>query len=165
MGQTPQHQEARSVALEGRIAIDRTQTEGHDESTVTARSLGQVGEKRDRATEACSEHIAGSDGEAEPHGVARKATSDDCPDGQCRSRMRRQDGLKCEQLRRIQVLRSLCQEIDPYTPLPSEVRQRLRELGIDAEEEDPFALTNRLLSLMEDALEEFHQLGKGPGHP
>ena len=60
---------------------------------------------------------------------------------------------------RIQVLRSLCQEIDPYTPLKSEVREQLKELGID-DGEDPFALTNRLLLLMEDALEEFHKLNK-----
>ncbi len=69
-----------------------------DKSTVSAHNLGQIGAKRDRATEACSLHTARSDGEAEPHGVARKATSDDCPDGQCRSRMRRQDGLKCGHL-------------------------------------------------------------------
>ncbi len=65
---------------------------------VSAHNLGQIGGKRDRATEAYKEYAAGSDGEADSHGVARKATSDDCPDGQCRSRMRRQDGLKCEQL-------------------------------------------------------------------
>ncbi len=50
---------------------------------------------------------AGSDGEAEPHGVARKATSDDCPDGQCRSRMRRQDGLKYGQLLELSFLEVL----------------------------------------------------------
>ncbi len=69
-----------------------------NKSKVTAHNLGQIGRKRDGATEVCKEHIARSDGEADSHGVARKATSDDCPDGQCRSRMRRQDGLKCEQL-------------------------------------------------------------------
>ncbi len=41
----------------------------------TVHNLGQIGEKRDRATEACYKHGAGSDGEAEP-----------------------QDGLKCELL-------------------------------------------------------------------
>ncbi len=62
----------------------------------SARNLGQIGMKRDGETEAYQEYAVRSDGEAELHGVARKATSDDCPDGQCRSRMRRQDGLKCE---------------------------------------------------------------------
>ncbi len=61
---------------------------------------------------------------------------------------------------RIEVLRSLCQEIDPYAPLNSEVREQLEELGIDAGE-DPFALTNRLILMMENALEEFHKLHKG----
>ncbi len=78
-----------------------TQEKKFDKSKVTAQNLGQIGRKQDRATEVCSLHIARSDGEAEPHGVARKATSDDCPDGQCRSRMRRQDGLKCEQLQKM----------------------------------------------------------------
>ncbi len=45
-----------------------------DRSRVSARNLGQIGGKRDRATEVCSKHIAGSDGEADS-----------------------QDGLKCEQ--------------------------------------------------------------------
>ncbi len=70
----------------------------YDSGKVSAHNLGQIGGKQDRATEACFQHGAGSDGVVDPHGVARKATSDDCPDGQCRSRMRRQDGLKCEQL-------------------------------------------------------------------
>ncbi len=42
-----------------------------DKSKVTAHNLGQIGAK---------------------HGDARMAASDDCPDGQCRSRMRRQAG-------------------------------------------------------------------------
>ncbi len=83
-------------------ATTHTPMKNYNKSTVNAHNLGQIGEKQDRATEVCSLHIAGSDGEAEPHGVARKATSDDCPDGQCRSRMRRQDGLKYEQLRKEQ---------------------------------------------------------------
>ncbi len=74
------------------------QAKNHSKSRVTAHNLGQIGGKRDRATEVCYGHIARSDGEADSHGVARRATSDDCPDGQCRSRMRRQDGLKCGQL-------------------------------------------------------------------
>ncbi len=52
--------------------IDRNQTKIYDESRVIAHNLGQIGVKRDRATEVCFQHIARSDGEAEP-----------------------QDGLKC----------------------------------------------------------------------
>ncbi len=51
--------------------------ENCDKSRVIVHNLGQIGVKQDRATEVCSQHIAGSDGEAEP-----------------------QDGLKCEQLLR-----------------------------------------------------------------
>ncbi len=52
-----------------------------DKSTSTACNLGQVGVKQDRATEACSQHVARSDGEADP-----------------------QDGLKCGQLTKVVVL-------------------------------------------------------------
>ncbi len=51
------------------------------ESTVAACSLGQIGGKQDRATEACLKHAAGSDGEADS-----------------------QDGLKCEQLPKVTVV-------------------------------------------------------------
>ncbi len=47
-----------------------------DKNKVTVHNLGQIGGKRDRATEVCFKHIARSDGEADS-----------------------QDGLKCEQLR------------------------------------------------------------------
>ena len=52
-----------------------TPINNHNKSKGSAHSLGRPGVKRDRATEACSQHVARSDGEAEP-----------------------QDGLKCEQL-------------------------------------------------------------------
>ncbi len=52
-----------------------TQTKNFDKSKVTVHNLGQIGMKRDRATEAYQEYAARSDGEAES-----------------------QDGLKCEQL-------------------------------------------------------------------
>ncbi len=52
----------------------------HNKSKVTACNLGQIGMKQDRTTEACSEHAARSDGEAES-----------------------QDGLKCEKLLKIDI--------------------------------------------------------------
>ncbi len=55
---------------------DRTQMKNCNKKLKSsAHNLGQIGAKQDRATEVCSKHIAGSDGEAEP-----------------------QDGLKCEHL-------------------------------------------------------------------
>ncbi len=48
---------------------------------VSAHNLGQIGGKRDRATEACFLHAAGSDGEADS-----------------------QDGLKCERLLELMVV-------------------------------------------------------------
>ena len=52
-----------------------------DKSTSTACSLGQIGAKQGRATEACEKHVARSDDEAEPQG-----------------------GLKCGQLIKVAVL-------------------------------------------------------------
>ncbi len=57
------------------------QKKSYGKNRVTARNLGQIGAKRDRATEAYEKYAAGSDGEAEP-----------------------QDGLKCEQLSEVSVL-------------------------------------------------------------
>ncbi len=91
-----------------------TQTKNYDKSKITAHNLGQIGViAKTGATEAYQEYAARSDGEAESHGVARKATSDDCPDGQCRSRMRRQDGLKCEQLCGVRARITLQNAINP----------------------------------------------------
>ena len=56
-------------------ATARISTKNCDNNKVSARNLGQIGVKQDRATEACFQHVAGSDDEADP-----------------------QDGLKCEQL-------------------------------------------------------------------
>ena len=62
--------------------------------------------------------------------------------------------MKIEELKaRIEILRSLCDQVDPYLPLNPMAQKRLRELKIDLLD-DPFALTNQLLLLMEDALEE-----------
>ncbi len=51
------------------------QVKNYNRNTVSAHNLGQIGGKRDRTTEACSMHAAGSDGKADS-----------------------QDGLKCESL-------------------------------------------------------------------
>ncbi len=63
---------------------------------------------------------------------------------------------------RIKVLRSLCDQLDPYSPLEAETKNRLKELNINPIN-DPFALTNQLLLLMEDALEELES--RHPSRP
>ncbi len=55
------------MALMGKSKVESLKS--YDKSKATAYNLGQIGAK---------------------HGDARRAASDDCPDGQCRSRMRRQ---------------------------------------------------------------------------
>ncbi len=64
-----------------KIVITHTSEKNRNKSRVTVHNLGQIGVKRNRATEAYQEYAAGSDGEAEL-----------------------QDGLKCEQLLKIILL-------------------------------------------------------------
>lgn len=54
---------------------------------------------------------------------------------------------------RVKALRSLCHQLDPYSPLEESTIERLKEFNIDSSR-DPFTLTNQLLLLMEGALEE-----------
>ncbi len=72
----------------------------YGKGTVSARNLGQIGGKRDRATEACSLHAAGSDGEADS-----------------------QDGLKCEHLPTKRIL------IANRGEIAIRVAKAVRELG------------------------------------
>ena len=57
---------------------------------------------------------------------------------------------------RIQKLDSICNELNPYTPVPEEFKKRLREFNI-MEFEDPFKITNALLRLIEDSIDELHE--------
>jgi len=54
---------------------------------------------------------------------------------------------------RAQLLRELCENLDPYSPLTNEERDLLESLGV-YNYEDPFQLTNELIMKMEDTLEE-----------
>lgn len=54
---------------------------------------------------------------------------------------------------RAQLLRELCENLDPYAPLTKEERDLLESLGV-YNYEDPFQLTNELIMKMEDTLEE-----------
>ena len=58
--------------------------------------------------------------------------------------------------KKVALLRSLCDRINPYAPLSPKVQKQLKSLGVTPEG-DPFALTNQLLLLMEEALEELHR--------
>lgn len=55
--------------------------------------------------------------------------------------------------RKINLLKKLCDEVDPWSPLPPEQIAALEKFQI-VSTEDPFQLTNQLLLLLEDALEE-----------
>ncbi len=70
-------------------------------------------------------------------------------------------GLMGEQLetptpelkKKAAVLKKLCQELDPYAPLGARQKKKLASLGVN-NLDDPFQITNQLLLLLEDALEE-----------
>lgn len=56
---------------------------------------------------------------------------------------------------RIQKLSSICNELNPYQPVDKEFQKRLKEFNI-YEFEDPFKITNALLMLLEDSIDELH---------
>jgi hypothetical protein len=69
-----------------------------------------------------------------------------------------------EQKQRIEELEQLvdslsriCQELDPYNPIPVPLSKELDLLGIK-EQKDPFYITNRLLFNMENAIDELSKL-------
>lgn len=58
---------------------------------------------------------------------------------------------------RIKKLGDICNELNPYQPVDAEFKLRLREFNI-MEFEDPFKITNALLMLLEDSIDELHEL-------
>jgi hypothetical protein len=58
---------------------------------------------------------------------------------------------------RIKKLGDICNELNPYSPMSNELKKRLREFNI-MEFEDPFKITNALLMLLEDSINELHLL-------
>ncbi|MDD0853712.1 hypothetical protein HBN50_11430 [Halobacteriovorax sp. GB3] len=58
---------------------------------------------------------------------------------------------------RLEELKVLCDEINPYIPLSQEHKEKLSALNI-VSLDDPFALTNQLLVLTEDTLEELEKI-------
>ena len=60
-----------------------------------------------------------------------------------------------EDLRRQErELRRLCSEFDPFSGPDEELRQTLERYVASPDTQDPFRLTNELISLLEDTLEE-----------
>jgi hypothetical protein len=71
------------------------------------------------------------------------------------------DGLR----QRAEVLKQLCLDLDPYSPLGDEQLETLGNLGLLGlgdyrDNVDPFRLTNQLILSMEDTLEEIIQREK-----
>lgn len=58
---------------------------------------------------------------------------------------------------RIKKLGDICNELNPYLPVSPEFKMRLREFNIQ-EATDPFHVTNALLRLLEDTINELHLL-------
>ncbi len=58
---------------------------------------------------------------------------------------------------RIQRLGDICQDLNPYLEISPELKDRLYEFNI-LELSDPFKITNTLLMLLEDSIDELHTL-------
>jgi hypothetical protein len=58
---------------------------------------------------------------------------------------------------RIKKLGDICNSLNPYLPITEEFKMGLREFNI-MEFSDPFKITNALLMLLEDSIDELHIL-------
>jgi hypothetical protein len=56
---------------------------------------------------------------------------------------------------RIKLLGDICSEINPYTEIPDDLKMRLMDFNI-VDLSDPFKVTNNLLMLLEDTIDELH---------
>ena len=56
---------------------------------------------------------------------------------------------------RIKTLDDICSEINPYQTIPDELKMRLLDFNI-LNLDDPFKVTNSLLMLLEDTIDELH---------
>ena len=61
--------------------------------------------------------------------------------------------------RRISLLNTICNELNPYNPVPEKIKSILVKFQIITFD-DPFMLTNKLILLLEDSLEELHRIEK-----
>lgn len=58
---------------------------------------------------------------------------------------------------KVNELKKICDEIDPYTELPLSMKERLIEVGI-TDFSDPFKITNQIIKTLEDSMEELDKL-------
>lgn len=58
---------------------------------------------------------------------------------------------------RIESLKELCNKLDPYKPISADLKNELAQFQI-TEYCDPFVITNKLLLLLEDSIEELYKL-------
>lgn len=58
---------------------------------------------------------------------------------------------------RIKLLGDICTEINPYEAIPDELKMKLLDFNI-LDLNDPFKVTNTLLMLLEDTIDELHIL-------
>ncbi len=58
---------------------------------------------------------------------------------------------------RIKVLGDICTEINPYDQISDDLKMRLMDFNI-LDLTDPFKVTNQLLMLLEDTIDELHVL-------
>lgn len=59
--------------------------------------------------------------------------------------------------KQINELQKLCDELDPYSEICAEHKKVLNKYGI-ADLNDPFSLTNRLILMLEDSIEELEKI-------
>lgn len=58
---------------------------------------------------------------------------------------------------KVEKLKFITDQLDPYKPLPEVMRLALKEFHLD-HENNPFVLTNKLIILLEDAINELYEL-------
>ena len=58
---------------------------------------------------------------------------------------------------RIKMLSDICNELNPYTEIPEDLKMKLMNYNI-LDFSDPFKITNQLLMLLEDTIDELHIL-------
>lgn len=56
---------------------------------------------------------------------------------------------------RIKKLSDICNELNPYEPITADLKMRLMDFHI-LDLSDPFKITNTLLMLLEDTIDELH---------
>lgn len=58
---------------------------------------------------------------------------------------------------KVLKLNAIAETLDPYKEIPLETQEELKSLGILVLD-DPFAITNQLVVILEDTVEELHKL-------